>query len=345
MKVLAWPAFKTRYKNPYNWLLYAPMEKLGVEVEEFTPQKLLTGRYDVIHLHWPVETIVRHPNPWVAAARVGAFLSLLNLARWRGDRIIWTIHDEQPHVLLHSRLGHQCEHWLGKCTDAVINLCEASQWAIYKRMPQLQNKPGFVIPHGHYREAYPNQTTAAAARERLHLPPGQPTLLYLGYISPYKNVPQLINTFRQLPQENISLVIAGKPDHPALKEAILQAAADDPRVHLHLRFIPEGELQFFFNAADWVVLPFESILNSGSALLALSFDRPVLVPHLGAMPEWQQRLGQDWVKTYTGELGTEVLTATLDAIAHRPQTPAPLADLDWRTISQKTVEVYRKVVS
>ena len=54
----------------------------------------------------------------------------------------------------------------------------------------------------------------------------------------------------------------------------------------------------FFSAADLVVLPFSDIMHSGSAILALSFNKPVLVPARGALPELQTRVGAAWVQTY-----------------------------------------------
>lgn len=345
MKVLAWPAFKTRYKNPYNWLLYSPMAALGAEVEEFSPARLLRDRYDIIHLHWPVETIVRHPSWPVAAARVAVFLALLHLARWRGARIVWTLHDERPHVLLHPALAERCEALLVNCVDATIALCEAGQPAAgEQRLAGLGSKPRFVIPHGHYRPAYPNQVSPAEARDRLQIAPQQPTALFLGHISPYKNVPYLVSTFRRLAAER-SLIVAGKPDDDTLRAAIASAAAGDRRIQLHLRFIPDDELQVFYAAADLVVLPFQEILNSGSTLLALSFNRPVLAPHLGALPEWQQRFGPAWVRTYSGPLTPELLEQALTSAAQQPRQPAPIDDLDWLPLSQKTLDVYRQLAA
>lgn len=344
MRVLAWPAFKTRYKNPYPWLLYTAIEALGVTVEELSPRRLLMGRYDIIHIHWPVETIVRHSQGLIAWLRVVVFISLLRLARWRGARVIWTIHDEQPHVLLHPGLAQWCQALLVEQVDATITLCQLSQQRLPTQLPQLADKPSVVIPHGHYRQVYTNQISTPVAKARLGIPLSHPTLLFLGYISPYKNVPQLITTFRQIEQPEVALVVAGHPDDQALRTAIEQATGNDGRVRLHLRFIADDELQVFFQAADLVVLPFQAILNSGSVLLALSFNRPVLVPHLGAMPEWQQQLGTTWVDTYQGSLTAERLEAALmaQARAGRP-AQAPLDWLDWSVIGDKTLQLYRQL--
>lgn len=343
MKVLAWPAYKTRYKNPYNWLLYSPMQAFGITVDEFAVKRLLLQRYDVIHIHWPVETIVRHPRFAVALARVVVFIGLLRWAKWRGTRIIWTIHDETPHVLLHQRLARWCEQLLSDSVDATINLCKVSQTCLQANQPALARKPSYVVPHGHYRDVYPTGCDRSTARQKLEIPASAQVCLYLGYISPYKNVPHLVKTFRQLPDEQLRLLIVGKPDTEDLAAAIAKATADDPRVMLHLKFVADTDLQTWFAAADLVVLPFTEILNSGSALMALSFDRPVLVPHLGAIPELQQQVGPGWVQTYQGELTPERLAQALATGSAPPLETAPLAALDWKTLSQQTVDIYRAV--
>ncbi|NES71434.1 MAG: group 1 glycosyl transferase, partial [Okeania sp. SIO2D1] len=74
MKIIAWPAFKTKYKNPYNWLLYSQVVQQGVTVTEFSFSKLLRQYYDIFHLHWPTETIVRHPNLVIAGLRAVTML-------------------------------------------------------------------------------------------------------------------------------------------------------------------------------------------------------------------------------------------------------------------------------
>jgi beta-1,4-mannosyltransferase len=341
MKVIAWPAFKTRYKNPYTWLIYSNMPRT-VSVTEFSVKQLLIERFDVLHLHWPVETLVRHPNIWMARGRVLLFWLLMKLSKWRGTKIVWTIHDSKPHVVLHPSLANWFQERLIANTDGCINLCTAGQIAMTQTLSKLAHKPSFVIPHGHYRGCYPNDLSRTDARLQLTIAPETITLLYLGYISPYKNVPHLIDTFRQLPEttNNITLIIAGQPDTEQIEQTIRSTAEGALNLQLHLRFIKDEELQIFFKAADIVVLPFEEILNSGSLLLALSFDRPVIVPHLGAVSHWQTQIGSDWIKAYQGVLTPEILLSTITS--HRPSTAqAPLESLNWDAIAQQTLKVYQ----
>lgn len=342
MKVLAWPAFKNRYQNPYNWLLYSSMAKLGVKVEELSPLKLLLNRYDVVHLHWPVETIVRTQHLLVAWIRVLMFIGLLRWQRWRGSTIVWTIHDQRPHVLLHPKLAQRCEAWLIESVDALVNLCAVSQQIMSEQHPKLAKKLNFIIPHGHYRDSYPNQISKIEAKAYLKLPQNSRVLLYLGYISPYKNVPLLIQEFSQIQDSEFILVIAGKPDDEFLEQKIKANA--NSHVHLHLRFIHDEDLQIFYNAADLVVLPFQATLNSGSVLLALSFSRPVLVPHIGAFPEWQAHFGETWVRTYRGSITAEILLKSINNLPLLKMSEQPNFELlEWSAISTRTVEVYQEL--
>ncbi|MEL7141048.1 MAG: glycosyltransferase [Cyanobacteria bacterium J06643_4] len=345
MKVIAWPAFKTRYQNPYTWLLYSHLPK-STSVREFSPKRLISEQFDIFHLHWPVETIVRHPNLWVARARVLMFWLLLKFSKWRGTKIVWTIHDEKPHVVLHPKLAHWFTEQLVGHTDGCISLCEAGRAAVKRALPGLAETPDFVIKHGHYRGCYADEMGAEEARSHLSISPDATVLLYLGYISPYKNVPHLIEVFRKLPMSEspVVLLIAGKPDNDRLRVAVQDATGETENIQLHLRFIQDDELQLFFKAADLVVLPFEEILNSGSLLLSLSFNRPVLAPHLGAVPGWQQQVGKEWVRTYAGALTVETLT---DAIQALPSAEAEvcLDELGWDAIAQQTLAAYESLTN
>jgi beta-1,4-mannosyltransferase len=39
------------------------------------------------------------------------------------------------------------------------------------------------------------------------------------------------------------------------------------------------------NAADIIVLPYRGVLTSGTAILAMSFGKPIIAPSIGCMPD------------------------------------------------------------
>ena len=63
----------------------------------------------------------------------------------------------------------------------------------------------------------------------------------------------------------------------------VQEAIQTEGIYLYNRFVADDELQVFFNAADVMVLPFERIENSGSAILAMGFAKPIIAPARGVL--------------------------------------------------------------
>src|SRR3546814_4416972 len=70
------------------------------------------------------------------------------------------------------------------------------------------------------------------------------------------------------------LVIAGYCTDADLTAELRQAAASAGNIHLQLEYLSDAEIERITDEADAVVLPYRDIVNSGSALLALSRFRP-----------------------------------------------------------------------
>ena len=345
MDVLAWPAFDNKTGNPYTHLLYQSVEALGARVHEFTPRHALRGDYDLWHVHWPDDFLSVSSLPR-AVGYVAAELALMALARQRGARLVWTIHDLGPHESPHPWLERLFWPLFLPMVDGYITLSEHAREAALRRFPRLADVPGAVVPHGHYRPAYPDPIPQSDARRRLGLPDDAPVVAYVGRIRPYKNVEHLIRTFRGVENDAARLLVTGNPVSAELKTQIERAAAGSERVRFDLRFVPDDEMPTVLGAADLVALPYDDIMHSGSALLALSFDRPVLVPEAGAMQELQADVGSDWVYTYDGPLTPSTLEASLEAARSASRASrAPLEHRSWDPLARQTVALYERVLS
>jgi beta-1,4-mannosyltransferase len=344
LRVSAWPGFEIGRENPYTKLLYSAVSDQSVIVDDFRLWRALWRRYDILHVHWP-EYYIAHPNPVKAALGTVAQLFCLRWLRLRGTKVVWTVHNLGSH---HHRRPHwERRYWpvFTRQVDGFCALTSAGMEQARDHYPGLRDLPGFVVPHGVYEDAYPNQVGHAEARERFGFQPQQPVILLLGNIVRYKNVPGLVSAFQGLNDPEARLVIAGGFVTPQDEVEVREAAARDPRVQLHTGYVPGEELQWYFNAADLVVLPFRQILNSGSAILALSFKRPVLVPALGAMPELQAAFGPEWVRIYRGELTAEELQAALQwARGSQGSAPRRSPAPTWHEIAQKTIRAYRAIL-
>ena len=122
------------------------------------------------------------------------------------------------------------------------------------------------------------------------------------------------------------MVLAGRvdaidSDYAAGLQRLAQPLAN---VQLHLGYIPDPELQYYLNAADVFVLPYDKITNSGSAILSLSFNLPVLAPELPCFIALQKRFGAGWVATYPGRFDAQRMQ---DYFAGAGAHPRP--EIDW----------------
>ncbi|OLT52243.1 hypothetical protein [Cellulosimicrobium sp. CUA-896] len=94
-----------------------------------------------------------------------------------------------------------------------------------------------------------------------------------------------------------------------------------------------------------MVLPFEELYNSGSVLLALSLNRPVLVPASPSSVRLRDEVGAHWVRTYAGPLTAAALEEAYEAVARRAETEgfgaAQLHGREWPEIARAHVEVFR----
>lgn len=158
-------------------------------------------------------------------------------------------------------------------------------------------------------------------------------------------MPQLIHAFHALNPKQTSLYLCGRPEPVAYQTKIERLIGYDQRIKTNFSFIDEAHTQAYFCAADLVVLPYREILNSGTALLALSLNCPVLVPSRGSMGELQAAVGRDWVRTYDGDLDGSILAGAIAWATHSPRTKtAPLEKFEATILAQQTVTSYRQVL-
>jgi glycosyltransferase involved in cell wall biosynthesis len=321
------------------------VRKAGHIVDNFSVSKALLHRYDVFHLHWP-EYYIAHRSRWKALAGTLLVFSLVYWQRVLGAKIFWTVHNLRSHSQTRPRMEAIFWRLFSFSIHGYFCLTSRGMELARDKWGALRSVPGFVVPHGHYAGEYTNDVDRPLARRSLGLPEHSKVLLFFGTIVSYKNVPALVSCFQQAFQHDTFLIVAGKGASCREMDAIHALSAGDSRIRLDIRHIPQHEVQFYMRSADLVVLPFREILNSGSAILALSFGCPVLVPSAGAMGELQGMIGNDWVRLFDGELTPEILRESLVWAASPRQTPMPpLEQLSWERIASSTLTAYASAVA
>lgn len=296
-----------------------------VTMRFFSWRAALFGRYDVFHVHWP-ELLIRAPRPLKARLRRGALYALLLRTRLQRIPIVRTIHNLTPHEA-GANAETRALHALDARTALVIRLNPTT--------PVEPESRAVTILHGHYRDRFNDMPRPESA-------PGR--ILYFGLIRPYKGVDLLLQVFRSLPDPDLMLRIVGRPSN-GLGDMIAEAAAQDTRISSVLRFVSDEELVVEVGGAELVVLPYREMHNSGVLLVALSLDRPVLVPTTPANEALAHEVGPDWIYRYEGELTSEILRTTLERMRAAGPHPRPrLAGRDWKTLGQQSYRTYLRAL-
>jgi len=213
--------------------------------------------------------------------------------------------------------------------------------------------PATIIGVGtvcHYVDSYKNTISKIDAKRhfedlRKHV------FLHIGRIQSYKGTLNLIRQFNKLNNLDSTLIIAGKVDGDDFHRQILMEVEACHSRNLDVRFedkfVEDDDFQIYFNASDFVVLPFEKILNSGSALLAMSFGKIIIAPDIGAISEVIPDFG--WISYEEGS--NNLLPALKIALEHgnigtneHGIIEYTKRAFDWAHNGQKVESLYRKII-
>ncbi|MBV9494676.1 MAG: glycosyltransferase family 4 protein [Acidobacteria bacterium] len=105
--------------------------------------------------------------------------------------------------------------------------------------------------------------------------------LFFGHIRPFKGLDIALKAWRDIETE-ATLLVAGEAWWKAEDEYRKIAPGN---VLFDFRFIPDAEIATWFAAADVVLAPYRIEAQSGVALTAFHFSRPVIATTVGGLPE------------------------------------------------------------
>jgi glycosyltransferase involved in cell wall biosynthesis len=348
MKVLFLPYYRTH--NPYQRRLATALQKCGVEVLDVGIRYFpIIGavhacRPDVLHLHW-VGLFFVHDKCIKKAFYIIRSVAELLAVRLRGVKIVWTIHNLYDHErrvpmenVINRFIVHLSEQLIVHYPFGINAVMRAYD------LPEKCRKKINVIPHGHYIDSYDDRIVREEARSVLGLREKEKVFLYFGSIRPYKGVASLIHAFQELQCREVSLVIAGACRDDVLKEQLIKQCRTDSRIHTFLEDVPDEKIPLFMNAADVVVLPFKDIFTSGSVILAMSFQKAVIAPSIGCVPEVLDKDGaflydpadeRNLPLAMKGALEADLVKMGRHNYEHAKR-------FDWTEIAEQTYDVYRQ---
>ena len=355
MRVLALP----RDPNPYQGLLYGEMRRLGVSVRYIgeptrsrtlnlllLPLEILAGRIAgarVVHLHWVFAFTLPGEGRFPVLRRLAYawFRVWLRTCRMLRMRLVWTAHNVLPHQPVFAD-DVSARRALVDASDLVLAHSQSAlaELAVLGAVPRRSA----VIEHGPLAPA-----PSAGALRTPGSGDGPRQFVFFGKIEEYKGVEDLLAAFLALPGDTPArLTVAGQCEDPRLRSRLHELARrGGGRIALRLEHVPAAEVTPLLSAADAVVLPFRRVTTSGSALLALSHGRPLVVPDLVGLAD----LPDQAVLRCNG--GIPGLAGALARLAHADRgvlaamsTAAGehLSQTTWQEIAERTAIEMRLVL-
>jgi glycosyltransferase involved in cell wall biosynthesis len=274
--------------NIYVRELGRAYQELGANVV-YGPENLFesAARFDVIHLQWPEEQY-RSYGSGPVEERAASFLHKLDEHKRRGAKLIWTVHNISPHEQLESRIDRTVYQEVIERSELIVHHCPASIDLLSAAYRIPSSVPAIVAPHGNYG-GYPNEISREKARERLGVAQDAIVYLHFGAIRGYKGLDTLFQAYRRIRVKGKLLIVAGhytgagglKGKLETLKLRLIDWF--DRTTQLHLKMIEDRDVQVYLRAADAVVLSHSRGLNSGVAVLGMTFGRVVIGPDIGCI--------------------------------------------------------------
>jgi|GEM_PF-92169 len=262
--------------------------------------------------------------PWWVVFWVPYYLLFLAFAKNgdNGSKVIFLCHNVEEH----ERGDGGLTGWLKQFLTRSV-LQKGDGFILHSRRQERQlawllkkkTAPTVVSPHPLYHVFNKNRYTSSSAREVLGIPPGQKVILFFGFIRKYKGLETLLKAMPIVKayDRGILLLIVGEvwrgeryyQDYVRL----IKELGIEENTRFINRYVPNEEVELYFKASDFVVLPYTDGSASGILQIAYGMDRPVVATDISVFedvvedgktgllvpPRDERRLAEAIVKMYT----------------------------------------------
>jgi len=294
----------------YTAMLFKALEKkYSVSLISFTrqyPSRLFPGKTQMdqsqVTFSVPNERVIDTINPfsWIKAflairrqtSHVVVFqwwTPLFGLPFGTIARIIRLFTRIKVVFICHNVIPHE-RHWADRFFTRFA-LGSADKIVVHGEQ-QIQVAQRFVSrakvvhsPHPTFDQFGLRGLSQSEARARLGIKGN--TLLFFGYVRPYKGLRYLLESLPDVLRETeVNLVVAGEfYDEKTQYTDIIQSLRLERHVKVIDSYIENEEVETYFAACDLVVCPYISGTQSGVIQIAYSFNRPVVCTRVGGLPE------------------------------------------------------------
>jgi glycosyltransferase involved in cell wall biosynthesis len=302
----------------------------------------------VINIHWitgpwqlpSVTSKARRAVLWIF------FVVWVNILEKIGIRIVYTLHDHEPHSKVFNN-DRKSVHFLIRKSHGVVFLNEGSK-KVFSGL--LKKQLSRVISEGTIK--HPFSRSKDETRKLLKVPRGNKLLVLVGSLQEYKGVDLILSKLTSLPVD-VSIRIAGTapPEYQiVLKE--MKEICDRRKLDIDIRFdfLSEEEFGEYLESADYFLYPCRLINNSGSLNAALSHGLPVIVPRISEL-SWVPEnckiyLDGETPETYDLQSAIDNLSA-IHADRYSELSSNALdfsSDRSWLKVVESYIEFYEEII-
>jgi len=263
--------------------------------------------------------------PWWVVFWVPYYLLFLAFAKngSNGSKVIFLCHNVEEHERGKGRIAGWLKkfltRWVLQKGDGFI-LHSRSQERQLTWLLKKKTAPTVVSPHPVYQVFNKNRYTSSSAREVLGIPPGQKAMLFFGFIRKYKGLETLLQAMpivKAFDRDILLLIVGevwnGERNYHYYVRLIKELGIEENTRFIN-RYVPNEEVELYFKASDFVVLPYTDGSASGILQIAYGMDRPVVATDISvfedvvedgktgllAPPGDEKGLAEAIVKMYTG---------------------------------------------
>lgn len=262
--------------------------KTQYELNGVSPDIPIHSRINSIHPYsWYKAAIwLRNQNPDLIITRFWIpfmGMALGTILRWSGLKHKIPFIAFCDNVIPHEK--RWADTWLTKYFLKTNNRFLVMSHSVAEDLSEFIKNPTVAIhPHPVY-DHFGALVDREKALNRLGLDSSKKYLLFFGFIRKYKGLDLLIEALSKL-SEQVELIVAGEfYDDSSEYVAQVQQLQLSDKVHFFSNFIPKNEVNLYFSACDMVVQPYRTATQSGVAQIGYHFNKPMLVTHVGGLPE------------------------------------------------------------
>lgn len=244
---------------------------------------------DAYIFHW-LENV---PDYKYGLLQTIAAIWLIARIKLKHKKLVWFLHNKQPHLAKHKYLKNLLIGLLLRKADLIVTHATEGIETVKKLYPAAVSRVIFLH----------HPTKNRLGDDNLTPVPPETDLLIWGNISRYKGVPEFMRfaTEKQLP---LQTKIIGKCSSNDLYEEL--APYTGKRIVLENRSITFEELKKEIETSRFVLIPYaaESILSSGILMDSLSFGAKVIGPNVGSFRDYAE---EKLLKVYTFDTFEDIL--------------------------------------